>query len=318
VGNSISIGDLAAILTVAGVSIYVLGLMGLAATIRLSLVSNISLAWYAVSLLPRTVVAGHGVRVWLILPMGLTIVLSIAAFWVGTRSTWESVTFAENYLSGGVFIVVIITTLVVFYRRSSKQTGLRLLDTFGVLLATTWITALLGGWVMMIAAQLISEGFFDALDAQRSSPANSQVVPGLLIPPVTSGMVLGIMFIFVGGFFVGMPIALTVEPPLPPVEVTRKNAQGSARGRLVNHSEGFWHLFVESDSDRRKVPTKCLTSSCPSPTRRCWPYESLGRRIHPLRNNLSPRKLRSSRASRRLMNPLRARPDADRGDHTNV
>jgi hypothetical protein len=67
----IGIGDLAAILAVVSVGIYVLGLMGLAVTIRLRLVDNISVAWYAVSLLPRTVVAGHGVRIWLTWPIGL-------------------------------------------------------------------------------------------------------------------------------------------------------------------------------------------------------------------------------------------------------
>ena len=84
--NSISIGDLAAILTALGVSIYVVGLLGLAITIRLKLASTTSIAWYAVSLLPKTVVAGHGVRIWLGWPIVLTFVLLPAAYWAGSRS----------------------------------------------------------------------------------------------------------------------------------------------------------------------------------------------------------------------------------------
>src|SRR5215212_8406508 len=60
-----SIGDLATILTVAGVSIYVLGLIGLAIPILREFTGDITTAWYAVSLVPKTVVAGEGVRIWM-------------------------------------------------------------------------------------------------------------------------------------------------------------------------------------------------------------------------------------------------------------
>jgi hypothetical protein len=61
----ISIANLLTYLTTSGVAIYVVGLVGLAITMRLELTDDISTAWYAVALLPRTIVAGQGVRIWL-------------------------------------------------------------------------------------------------------------------------------------------------------------------------------------------------------------------------------------------------------------
>jgi hypothetical protein len=64
-GTPISIPDLLTILTTSGVAIYVVGLVGLAIAMRLEFTDDVSTAWYAVALLPRTIVAGQGVRIWL-------------------------------------------------------------------------------------------------------------------------------------------------------------------------------------------------------------------------------------------------------------
>jgi len=76
VENSITIiGNLVGLITVAGAAVYVLGLVGLAVTIRSRLTGDFSTAWYVVSLLPRTVVAGQGLRLWLRWPIILTALL---------------------------------------------------------------------------------------------------------------------------------------------------------------------------------------------------------------------------------------------------
>jgi hypothetical protein len=79
VDNSIGIGDLAAILTAAGVTIYVLGLIGLALPIRRNFTGDLSTAWYAVALIPKTVVAGQGARIWLRLPVTLTALILLSS-----------------------------------------------------------------------------------------------------------------------------------------------------------------------------------------------------------------------------------------------
>ena len=73
----IGIAELAALVTVAGVSIYVAGLLGLAIAIRLRLTDDIETAWYAVTLLPRTAVAGQGVKIWLTWPLPIVVVLVV-------------------------------------------------------------------------------------------------------------------------------------------------------------------------------------------------------------------------------------------------
>jgi hypothetical protein len=67
----IGVADLAAVLTAAGVTIYVLGLTGIYISTRREL-RHTSTAWYVTSLVPRTVVAGQGVRIWLGLPLFIT------------------------------------------------------------------------------------------------------------------------------------------------------------------------------------------------------------------------------------------------------
>jgi hypothetical protein len=73
------IGDLVAIVTAAGVTIYALGLVGLATTIYLRITDDFSTAWYAVSLVSRTVVAGQGARIWLGWPVVLTVATVLLA-----------------------------------------------------------------------------------------------------------------------------------------------------------------------------------------------------------------------------------------------
>jgi len=72
VDSSIGIGDLAALVTVAGATIYVLGLVGLAIPIYRTFTHDMPTTWYAVTLLPKIVVAGQGVRIWVQWPLVMT------------------------------------------------------------------------------------------------------------------------------------------------------------------------------------------------------------------------------------------------------
>jgi len=60
--ETIGLAELATLVTVAGITVYVLGLIGVAIPIFRTFTHNMSAAWYTVSLMPRTVVAGQGVR----------------------------------------------------------------------------------------------------------------------------------------------------------------------------------------------------------------------------------------------------------------
>jgi hypothetical protein len=60
----IGVAQLATVLTVAGLAVYVVGVIGLALSINLFFTEKWATAWYAVSLMPRTIVAGQGMRIW--------------------------------------------------------------------------------------------------------------------------------------------------------------------------------------------------------------------------------------------------------------
>lgn len=79
-----SIGDIAALATAMGVAIYVLGLVGLAIPIRTRFTGDMATAWYAVSLLPRTVVAGQGLRIWVQWPLLFTAIVLVQRWLLAT------------------------------------------------------------------------------------------------------------------------------------------------------------------------------------------------------------------------------------------
>lgn len=87
--DSIHIGDLPAVFTVGGVSIYVLGLIGLAIPIDRVFTHDLTTAWYAATLAPKTAVAGQGVRIWVRWPILFTVFWLILALMRATLGLSE-------------------------------------------------------------------------------------------------------------------------------------------------------------------------------------------------------------------------------------
>ena len=142
-------------------------------------------------------------------------------------------------------ISLLIVTVVILVRVARSQGGwlfpvMERIDDqsvvrLGVLALSigTLIMVTIGSSTMIFAALLIAQ-----------SITSDTILNVLTTVPAESRLVVGIMILLVGGFFVGVPAALTVEPPLPHVKVAKNNGQGATWGRLVIHSEGFWYLFV--------------------------------------------------------------------------
>jgi hypothetical protein len=59
----LSIASIATLITVVGASIYVVGLLSLVWPIQNKFTGNAPAAWHVVSLIPRTIVVGHGARI---------------------------------------------------------------------------------------------------------------------------------------------------------------------------------------------------------------------------------------------------------------
>jgi uncharacterized membrane protein YhaH (DUF805 family) len=64
----IGLAEVAALITVFGAAIYGLGLLGVAWPIHKRWHNDAASTWYAVSLIPRAVVAGQGVRIFMGFP----------------------------------------------------------------------------------------------------------------------------------------------------------------------------------------------------------------------------------------------------------
>jgi hypothetical protein len=238
VDSSIGIGDLAAIITAGGAVIYVLGLIGFAVPIYRAFTNDLSTAWYAVSLLPRTVVAGQGVRIWVQYPLGVTI-LALLGLWLGPMiSPLQS----EPVEPGTTILGIDIVTLTAL----SLWVALMVLGIVivGGLKIRMWrkgwkdTRALLEEFIMLLLPVV---GFIIAVGGTTFGAA--QALP----------LAYQILVFFAGSFLVGLPGAIKRTPPLPEVEITEQpggdTTKGNAsptRGYLVAHSDGFWHLFDQN------------------------------------------------------------------------
>ena len=110
--DALDIADLAALVTVAGVSVYVAGLLGLALAIRLRLADDIETAWYAVSLLPRTDVAGQGVRIWLSWPLPIAVVVVALDTLGGAFGAFDTAMFDPLISLSGVVILALFAVRI--------------------------------------------------------------------------------------------------------------------------------------------------------------------------------------------------------------
>lgn len=249
--NTIGIAQLATLLTAAGVAIYVLGLVGLALSINLTFTEKWSTAWYAVSLMPRTVVAGQGVRIWrrgvvrIVILIVLGNILGTVIVQVG-RTVKQAVDqylahvflypFGEPIAATGivavismvvalVFVVAVARTMGRLYQRKVDDNAPQHRHLSLVTAASFWI---IGGGMSLAGAYLASMGL----------PLNSDD------PVKWDNITVGFLIILVALFFIAIPAADRIEHPLPRVTlINAGEATPNTVGWLVAHSDGYWHLF---------------------------------------------------------------------------
>lgn len=149
----IGVADLAAVLTAAGVSIYVLGLTAIYISIRRELMRHTSTAWYVTSLVPRTVVAGQGVRIWLELPLFITIVgLLIVVVAATARTAWFLQAPLSLFLGFPIAVAVFVNFYVLVRHILAHQTWGR------AIWLVNSVTPGIGTWAIGLAALLFSKG----------------------------------------------------------------------------------------------------------------------------------------------------------------
>jgi hypothetical protein len=224
--TSIDIADVLALTTVAGIAVYVVGLIGLAIAIRREFTRDISTAWYVVALLPRTVVAGQGVRIWLVWPVSLAMLLTALVALIAGHPN-----LALLIPGLGLAFATLLAFLVL--RSTTRTAHLPMDNQWGVghLVAITAVAGLVGSIMMSKGTHLI---FLTAISA------------GNLVPdsPSRNLLVGAVLFTF-GGFFVALPGAVVVSDPLPPVRIDMGSGVACLDGYLVTHADGFWYFFDE-------------------------------------------------------------------------
>jgi hypothetical protein len=218
-------GNLAALVAAAGVAIYVLGLVGLAVPIYRKRTRDLSTAWYAASMIPRTVVAGHGVRIWLQWPTLLTpaVLLVLAA----VQSVYGQVPDRVTTL-----IVITLAILMISPAYWSQPASLR--THLGMVIVSTVTAGIAGGALFLTEARL-----------------SDAILSGSGIPPYlvdASALARAAVFGFIATFVMQTYAAMNADPRLPAVRIVRQSTRAdvdTVEGTLIAHNDGVWHLFDE-------------------------------------------------------------------------
>jgi hypothetical protein len=235
--TSIDIADVLALITVAGIAVYVAGLVGLAIAIRLEFTRDLSTAWYVVALIPRTVVAGQGVRIWLVWPVSLAVLLlltGLAGLMVGRPN------FARLIPAMGLLFACVLSALVL---RSARRAQRPMDSAWGTrhLVAVAAIASLVGSILVSKGVHIV---FLIAIGAENLVPET-----------IGRSLVVGAILYVVGGFLVALPGAVVIPDPLPAVRIYRGPDVACLDGHLVSHADGFWYLMVGDANAHKELQT---------------------------------------------------------------
>ena len=271
---SIDFAAVATLITISATTIYVLGLMALGYPVYSRITKNSSTALYVVSVVPRTVVAGHGVRFLLGIPLIWT--LLFAAFLSVSQLVQNYVDVHVDVPSNYIEDPILEQTITTFF------SGLPVITSIAIVLA------LLGLHEVLSAAGLYN--IFYPYSSLRSIAGGENPRPASITDPVDPpdeagerdlreffapslfiANVIGCLAGAVGGlivaiegwswealfwalviviflnFVANMLAVVSIRPPMPKVEVIREDADASTpiKGYLLAHSEGLWYIFDE-------------------------------------------------------------------------
>jgi hypothetical protein len=230
----------------------VLGLIGLAIPIRRVFTDEISTAWFAVSLVPKTVVAGQGVRIWLrwtSVYAGLLLLLTAVVSVVPPTHRLTAFEVAFVAVIVGTWAWVVAVSLGKQHRAARPPVGR--LETSAWTLVTA-VSVNIGYFPALYAFFLFNPEILD--QRQAFWP---EMFSALGLPIGDDGnFVVGVISTFLAGFFFGLPTAIRAYPPLPEVVITMQpepSVEGvpdHLEGWLVAHSDAYWHLFVIGEAQR--------------------------------------------------------------------
>ena len=234
----IGLAEVAALITVLGAAIYGLGLLGVAWPIHKRWHNDAASTWYAVSLIPRAVVAGQGVRIFMGFPTVMATLLLI--WWLVVFPVLRLLSVVASNLAAwsvGIFALLVLLAGGYWLLRSKHRQRIQWL------LGPTpehpryrwliWITLVLAVPTLFVAGRLAA----GAMEVQAAFP---------YITVDVSLLVVAIALSFLASSLLQLIDATAIDPPLPTVEIALSDAtQTVLEGKLLVHTEGVGHFFDE-------------------------------------------------------------------------
>ena len=248
----VGFAEVAALITVVGAAIYGLGLIGIAWPIHKRWHNDAATTWYAISLIPRAVVVGQGIRIFLGFPTVITTLL--LTWWIIVFPLLDLLSVIASDSVGwmvGIFALLVLLAGGYWLLRSLYRRRVQ------------W---LLGPtpehpryrWLIWITTGLAVPTFFVAGRLAAGAMEVRAAFPFVTVDP--SLLAVAIALAFLASSLLQLNDATAIDPPLPTVEIALADGnQTVLEGKLLIHTEGVVHFF---DEQRRlaSMPDSRITS----------------------------------------------------------
>ena len=234
----VGFAEVAALITVLGAAIYGLGLLGVAWPIHKRWNNDASTTWYAVSLIPRAVVAGQGMRIFMGFPTIMATLLLV--WWLMVFPVLRFLSVAVSGLASwtvGMFALVMLLGGGYWLLRSDHRQSIQWLlgpmpdhPRYRWLI---WITLVLAVPTFFVAGRLAA----GAIELRAAFP---------FVTVDLSLLVVAITLTYLASSLLQLIDATAIDPPLPTVEIAlSKGTQPVLEGKLLTHTEGVVYFFDE-------------------------------------------------------------------------
>jgi hypothetical protein len=231
----LSLGELSALTATVGGLTYLLGLFVFALPIRRVYPIDLSAAWYATSLVPKTVVAGQGVTGMLGFP------LMVCAF-------------IFVYLALSDLVISNYQTVGTLWRSGTKV--------YVVLMALFPVVSFIGAWLLfgsflkgalLLIAVLLTVLFsLRIVLRQRNQDLKFEFFSLYARSGFLPILIIALLLQFANQ---AVTVAQESDPPLPRVEITWTTDTSDStkatltEGKLVTHTESFWYILNQGGQE---------------------------------------------------------------------
>ena len=242
--------DISAAFAILALLVYILGLIALGVPIYRLYTEDISITWHAISLAPRTTVAGLGVQRLFTVPTWAFVYIAVSILGAQLviallRLKGKAATIV-GWLLSFVLSVCLNGFLVWWVLRSENSLSRAFSELYAsgnwMVLIVSWSAlAVYAIGAFTVGIELITQVYF----------RSRRLLPGL---HDLNKALYGLAVWFGILFLAGLMQAAIAQPPLPDVEVNATNGNPHIEGTLLAHTDGYWYIFVTKSHALRAIP----------------------------------------------------------------